>query len=44
VDTDRERIVQLEGEPPSHIIVPAIHRRAQKWALFHRHRVRLPVK
>jgi len=39
VDTDLgERIVQLEGEPPSHIIVPAIHRtRAEVGALFHRH-------
>jgi L-lactate dehydrogenase complex protein LldF len=38
VDTDLgERIVQLEGEPPSHIIVPAIHRtRAEVGALFHR--------
>jgi L-lactate dehydrogenase complex protein LldF len=39
VDTDLgERIVQLEGEPPSHIIVPAIHRtRAEVGALFHQH-------
>ncbi len=38
VDTDLgERIVQLEGEPPSHIIVPAIHRtRAEIGALFER--------
>jgi len=38
VDTDLgERIVQLAGEPPSHIIVPAIHRtRAEVGALFHR--------
>lgn len=38
VDTDLgERIVQLGGEPPSHIIVPAIHRtRAEIGALFHR--------
>jgi L-lactate dehydrogenase complex protein LldF len=37
VDTDLgERIVQLGAEPPSHIIVPAIHRtRAQVGALFH---------
>ncbi len=37
VDTDLgERIVQLQGEPPSHIIVPAIHRsRAEIGALFH---------
>jgi L-lactate dehydrogenase complex protein LldF len=39
VDTDLgERIVQLGGEPPSHLIVPAIHRtRAEVGALFHRH-------
>jgi L-lactate dehydrogenase complex protein LldF len=39
VDTDLgERIVQLGGEPPSHLIVPAIHRtRAEIGALFHRH-------
>lgn len=38
VDTDLgERIVQLAGEPPSHIIVPAIHRsRFEIGALFHR--------
>lgn len=38
VDTDLgERIVQLEGEPPSHIIVPAIHRtREEVGALFER--------
>jgi len=37
VDTDLgERIVQLAGEPPSHIIVPAIHKsRAEIGALFH---------
>ena len=37
VDTDLgERIVQLGGEPPSHIIVPAIHRSRQEvGALFH---------
>jgi L-lactate dehydrogenase complex protein LldF len=37
VDTDLgERIVQLGGEPPSHIIVPAIHRtREEVGALFH---------
>lgn len=37
VDTDLgERIVQLQGEPPSHIIVPAIHRSRQEiGALFH---------
>jgi len=39
VDTDLgERIVQLGGEPPSHIVVPAIHRRREEvGALFHRH-------
>jgi L-lactate dehydrogenase complex protein LldF len=38
VDTDLgERIVQLGGEPPSHIIVPAIHRtRDEVGALFER--------
>ena len=38
VDTDLgERIVQLGGEPPSHIIMPAIHRsREDIGALFHR--------
>jgi L-lactate dehydrogenase complex protein LldF len=39
VDTDLgERIVQLGAEPPSHLIVPAIHRtRSEIGALFHRH-------
>jgi L-lactate dehydrogenase complex protein LldF len=39
VDTDLgERIVQLAGEPPSHLIVPAIHKtRREIGALFHRH-------
>jgi L-lactate dehydrogenase complex protein LldF len=39
VDTDLgERIVQLAGEPPSHIVLPAIHRtREEVGALFHRH-------
>jgi L-lactate dehydrogenase complex protein LldF len=39
VDTDLgERIVQLGAEPPSHLIVPAIHRtRAEVGALFERH-------
>jgi len=43
VDTDLgERIVQLGGEPPSHLIVPAIHRtRAEIGALFH-HRMGSP--
>lgn len=38
VDTDLgERIVQLAGEPPSHIVLPAIHkRRAEVGELFHR--------
>lgn len=38
VDTDLgERIVQLAGEPPSHIIMPAIHRsREDIGELFHR--------
>jgi L-lactate dehydrogenase complex protein LldF len=38
VDTDLgERIVQLRHEPPSHIVMPAIHlRRAEVGALFHR--------
>jgi L-lactate dehydrogenase complex protein LldF len=39
VDTDLgERIVQLGDEPPSHIVIPAIHRRREEvGALFHRH-------
>ncbi len=39
VDTDLgERIVQLRREPPSHIVVPAIHRRrGEIGELFHRH-------
>jgi L-lactate dehydrogenase complex protein LldF len=38
VDTDLgERIVQLAHEPPSHLIIPAIHRtRGEIGALFHR--------
>lgn len=38
VDTDLgERIVQLAGEPPSHIVMPAIHwKREEIGALFHR--------
>jgi L-lactate dehydrogenase complex protein LldF len=38
VDTDLgERIVQLAGEPPSHIVLPAIHRKKEEiGALFHR--------
>ncbi|HEY0706533.1 MAG TPA: lactate utilization protein B [Polyangia bacterium] len=37
-DTDLgERIVQLRGEPPSHIVIPAVHlRRAEIGDLFHR--------
>jgi len=37
VDTDLgERIVQLAGEPPSHIVFPAIHRKREEiGALFH---------
>jgi len=37
VDTDLgERIVQLAGEPPSHIVVPAIHRKKEEIGdLFH---------
>ncbi len=39
VDTDLgERIVQLRREPPSHIVVPAVHRRREEIGrLFHRH-------
>ena len=38
IDTDLgERIVQLAGEPPSHIVLPAIHKkRAEVGELFHR--------
>lgn len=38
VDTDLgERIVQLYGEPPSHIVIPAIHRTKEEIGeLFHR--------
>lgn len=38
VDTDLgERIVQLAGQPPSHIVLPAIHwRKEEIGALFHR--------
>jgi L-lactate dehydrogenase complex protein LldF len=38
VDTDLgERIVQLAGEPPSHIVLPAIHRKKEEIGeLFHR--------
>ena len=33
VDTDLgERIVQLKHEPPSHIVVPAVHLRRRRWA------------
>ena len=39
VDTDLgERIVQLAGEPPSHIVLPAIHKTKEEvGALFHEH-------
>jgi L-lactate dehydrogenase complex protein LldF len=39
IDTDLgERIVQLRHEPPSHIVVPAIHlKRAEIGELFHEH-------
>jgi L-lactate dehydrogenase complex protein LldF len=39
VDTDLgERIVQLAGEPPSHIVMPAIHKKKEDIGeLFHKH-------
>ena len=39
VDTDLgERIVQLRGEPPSHIVLPAIHiKKEEVGATFHEH-------
>ena len=39
VDADLgERIVQLAGEPPSHIVLPAIHKKKEDiGALFHKH-------
>jgi L-lactate dehydrogenase complex protein LldF len=39
VDTDLgERIVQLAGQPPSHIVMPAIHfKKEEIGALFHEH-------
>ena len=39
VDTDLgERIVQLAGEPPSHIVLPAIHKKKEDVGqLFHEH-------
>ncbi len=39
VDTDLgERIVQLAGEPPSHIVLPAIHKTKEDvGAVFHKH-------
>ncbi|NOX54950.1 MAG: lactate utilization protein, partial [Planctomycetes bacterium] len=39
IDTDLgERIVQLRGEPPSHIVLPAIHiKKEEVGELFHRH-------
>jgi L-lactate dehydrogenase complex protein LldF len=39
VDTDLgERIVQLAGEPPSHIVLPCIHKKKEEiGAIFHEH-------
>ena len=39
VDTDLgERIVQLAGEPPSHIVLPAIHKKKEDVGeIFHKH-------
>lgn len=39
IDTDLgERIVQLAGEPPSHIVLPAIHKKKEDIGeLFHKH-------
>lgn len=39
VDTDLgERIVQLAGEPPSHIVLPAIHKKKEDVSeIFHQH-------
>jgi len=39
VDTDLgERVVQLAGEPPSHIVMPCIHKKKEEiGALFHEH-------
>jgi L-lactate dehydrogenase complex protein LldF len=39
IDTDLgERIVQLAGEPPSHIVLPSIHiKKEEIGALFHQH-------
>jgi len=39
VDTDLgERIVQLAGEPPSHIVLPAIHKKKEDVSeIFHKH-------
>ncbi len=39
VDTDLgERIIQLKNEPPSHIVIPAIHLKKEEiGALFHKH-------
>lgn len=38
IDTNlRERIVQMEEEPPSHIVMPAIHKKKEEIGeLFHR--------
>jgi L-lactate dehydrogenase complex protein LldF len=39
IDTDLgERIVQLREEPPSHIVLPAIHiKKEEVGELFHQH-------
>jgi L-lactate dehydrogenase complex protein LldF len=39
VDTDLgERVVQLAGEPPSHIVLPCIHKKKEEiGAIFHEH-------
>ncbi|MBH96887.1 MAG: iron-sulfur cluster-binding protein [Rhodospirillaceae bacterium] len=46
VETDLgEYIIQLAGEPPSHIIAPAVHKtRQQITDLFHKHHSRLGLK
>src|SRR6185312_6630135 len=39
VDTDLgERVVQLAGEPPSHIVLPCIHKKKEEIGeIFHQH-------
>ena len=38
IDTDLgERVVQLAGEPPSHIVLPCIHKKEEIGELFHQH-------